>query len=184
LTVWFTGDTHFGHGGALGRFRRPFRSVAEMDEALIAFWNERVGRDDQVWHLGDFAYRLPVERMAALLGRLNGVKHLVRGNNDGPDTVSLSGWTSVQTYAELELDGVRLVLCHYPFRTWNGMAKGAYNLHGHSHGQLKKISRQVDVGVDVWDYRPITLSRIRSRQRPRATRRDPDAEKPSLNPKR
>src|SRR5437660_153998 len=121
MTVWFTADTHFGHGGALGRFKRPFRSVAEMDEALIARWNDRVAAYDEVWHLGDFAYRMPADRTAALLARLNGLKHLVTGNNDGADTVNLTGWASVQAYREMELEGSRLVLCHYPFRTWNGM---------------------------------------------------------------
>jgi len=162
--VWFTADTHFGHGGALGRFRRPFGSVAEMDEATVARWNECVAADDVVWHLGDFAYRQTAERMVALMQRLHGIKHLITGNNDGPDTLRLAGWASVQAYAELELAGVRLVLCHYPFRTWNAMGKGAYNLHGHSHGQLGRMTRQVDVGVDVWDFRPVTLDTIRQRR--------------------
>jgi FAD/FMN-containing dehydrogenase len=35
LAVLFTADTHFGHGGALGLFARPFPSVAAMDEALM-----------------------------------------------------------------------------------------------------------------------------------------------------
>ena len=168
MTVWFTADTHFGHGAALGRFGRPFASVADMDEAFIAGWNESVGRRDEVWHLGDFAYRATPERMTAVLARLNGTKHLVTGNNDGPDTVALPGWASVEAYREIAVDGVRLVLCHYPFRTWNGMYKGAINLHGHSHGQLAGLTRQVDVGVDVWDYRPITLDRIRARRRKRS----------------
>jgi hypothetical protein len=30
-----TADTHFGHGGALGLFRRPFASVAVMDDTLV-----------------------------------------------------------------------------------------------------------------------------------------------------
>src|SRR5262249_43008519 len=126
------------------------------------------GRDDVVWHLGDFAYRVPAERMVAVLARLNGVKHLVTGNNDGPETAGLSGWASVQAYRELDLDGVRLVLCHYPFLQWNGMYKVALNLHGHSHGKLAGLTRQVDVGVDVWDYGPITLDRIRSRRQKRS----------------
>jgi calcineurin-like phosphoesterase family protein len=164
VTVWFTADTHFGHGATLGQFRRPFRSVPEMNEALIARWNDCVVHDDEVWHLGDFAYRMAPAAMAAVLGRLNGTKHLVTGNNDGPDTLQLCGWASVRAYAELELDGVRLVLCHYPFRTWNRMAKGAWNLHGHSHGRLARVARQVDVGVDVWDYCPVTLATIRTRR--------------------
>lgn len=166
--VWFTADTHFGHAGAIGRFRRPFRSVAEMDEMLVARWNETVGPDDEVWHLGDFALRLDADRVASLLAKLAGRKHLVTGNNDGPATIHQASWASVQAYAELEVEGVPLVLCHYAFRTWNKMYKGAYNLHGHSHGQLAGLTRQIDVGVDVCDFRPITLQQLRNRRsRPR-----------------
>lgn len=164
MAVFFTSDTHFGHGGALGRFRRPFASVAEMDEAMVANWNATVAPDDTVWHLGDFALHRKADAMADLLARLNGVKHLVAGNNDGPDTLALAGWSSVRSYAEIVIDDTRLVMCHYAFRTWNGMHKGALNLHGHSHGQLKGMPRQIDVGVDVWDFRPITLSDIAARK--------------------
>jgi hypothetical protein len=47
------------------------------------------------------------------------------------------------------VDERRLVLCHYPFRTWNGIGGGAVNIHGHSHGRLTPATRQYDVGVDV-----------------------------------
>jgi calcineurin-like phosphoesterase family protein len=142
-------------------YKRPFESVAAMDEALIRRWNETVAPGDTVWHLGDFAIKQSAARVAEILSRLNGTKHLVTGNNDPPATTTgQSGWASVQPYAELEIDGRKLVLCHYAFRTWNGMGKGSVNLHGHSHGRLKPQPRQFDVGVDVWGFRPITLPTI------------------------
>jgi calcineurin-like phosphoesterase family protein len=159
---FFTSDHHFGHGGARGLFKRPFGSVAEMDAAMVARWNEVVRPDDEIWHLGDFAVRQPAARMVELLAALAGTKHLIAGNNDGPTTTGLAGWASVQTYLELEIDGTWLILCHYPLRTWNRMSRGALNLHGHSHGRLAPLPRQVDVGVDLWDFRPITLEEIRS----------------------
>lgn len=161
MTVWFTADTHFGHAGALSLYRRPFGSIAEMNAAMIARWNETVHADDDVWHLGDFALRSSAAAAATLLRNLNGRKHLVTGNNDPPEIVALPEWSSVQAYAEITVDTHRLVLCHYAFRTWNGMAKGVLNLHGHSHGRLKSLPRQTDVGVDAWDFRPITLSMVR-----------------------
>lgn len=160
MTVFFTADTHFGHGGALGFYHRPFASTAAMDEALVLRWNETVGPGDEVWHLGDFAIRQSAAVVAAMLARLAGVKHLVIGNNDPPATTGQPLWASVQPYAEITLDGVPLVLCHYPFRSWRGMNKGALNLHGHSHGRLKPLPRQFDVGVDVRDFRPVTLAEI------------------------
>jgi len=55
------------------------------------------------------------------------------------------------------------VLCHYAFRTWRNMGRGWLNLHGHSHGRLAPLTRQVDVGVDVWDFQPVTLAEILAR---------------------
>ncbi|TPG15364.1 metallophosphoesterase family protein [Sphingomonas oligophenolica] len=158
MTLFFTADKHFGDHRTINIQRRPFASVAEMDEALLARWNEAVGPDDDVWHLGDVARRS--SDVAPLLARLNGIKHLVRGNNDDPATGDAAGWVSVQDYAELTVDGVSLVLCHYPFRSWNGQHRRSINLHGHNHGRLKPRQRQFDVGVDARGFRPTTLGTL------------------------
>ena len=160
MTIFFTSDTHFGDPRILRIDRRPFADLPSHDAALVEAWNAVVGPDDTVWHLGDFALGPPPERIAALLGALNGRKHLIVGNNDGPATLSAPGWTSVAHYAETEVEGRRLVLCHYAFRTWNGLGRGAINLHGHSHGRLKPIPRQYDVGVDTQGLAPVTLDQI------------------------
>ncbi len=158
--VFFTADTHFGHAGARALYRRPFASVAAMDEALIAAWNERVGPADTVWHLGDFAVRHPDP--GGVLAGLLGTKHLVFGNNDPAEVRALPGWASVGGLVELEVGGMALILCHYALRTWPGQAKGGINLHGHSHGRLKPLPRQYDVGVDARGFRPIELAELLS----------------------
>jgi calcineurin-like phosphoesterase family protein len=158
MSVFFTADTHFGDHRTINISRRPFASAAEMDQALIERWNAIVSPGDVVWHLGDVARRPAA--VADLLARLNGTKHLLRGNNDPDATLAAAGWASVGDYAEIELDGRRLVLCHYAFRSWNGQHRGAINLHGHSHGRLKPMLRQFDVGVDVRDFAPVSLDRL------------------------
>jgi calcineurin-like phosphoesterase family protein len=160
MAIFFTSDTHFGHGGALGLYRRPFASVSAMNGGLIERWNAVVEQNDVVWHMGDFAIRQPYTVMAEFLARLHGHKQLLTGNNDTPATIELEGWDSAQSYAEIVADGKSLVLCHYPFRTWRGIDKGWVNLHGHCHGRLKPMPRQFDVGVDVWGFRPVTLAEI------------------------
>ncbi|SEK98398.1 Calcineurin-like phosphoesterase superfamily protein [Sphingomonas palmae] len=161
MTRFFTADTHFGDHRTINIQRRPFASVAEMDALLVARWNEVIGVDDEVWHLGDVARR--ASDVSALLTRLNGTKHLIRGNNDPDATLTAQGWASVADYAELEEDGRKLVLCHYPFRSWNGQGRGAINLHGHSHGRLKPMPRQFDVGVDARDFSPVRLADLPAR---------------------
>ncbi|WP_209602246.1 metallophosphoesterase family protein [Sinorhizobium kostiense] len=157
--IYFTSDTHFGDARVLRIDRRPFSNMVEHDAALIANWNSAVSPDDEIWHLGDFASKRG--RFAEdLLSRLNGRKHLIIGNNDTAETIMAAGWQSAQHYAELMIDGQLLILCHYPFRTWNQMGKKSVNLHGHSHGRLKPMPRQFDVGVDVRSLRPVSLADI------------------------
>ena len=167
MASWFTADYHFGQGSARGLFRRPFAATAEMDAAMVEAWNDVVAPGDTVWHLGDFAIRQPAERVVALLATLHGTKHLIAGNNDGPVTLEAPGWASVGSFAEIEVEGTALVLCHYALRAWNGQGKGAWNLHGHSHGRLKPLPRQADVGVDAWAFRPVGLETLRRRRRSR-----------------
>jgi calcineurin-like phosphoesterase family protein len=158
MALFFTADTHFGDHRTINIQQRPFADVAAMDALIVEQWNAAVGPGDDVWHLGDVARR-PGD-VAALLERLNGTKHLLRGNNDPDATVAAAGWASVGDYAEIDVDGHRLVLCHYPFRSWNGQHRGALNLHGHSHGRLKPMPRQFDVGVDVHGFAPVRLAQL------------------------
>jgi len=169
VRTWFTADTHFGDHRVRNISGRPFPSVAAMDAAMVERWNARVAPDDEVWHLGDVARR-PAD-VPALLARLHGTKHLLRGNNDTDATMAADGWASTGDYAELVVDGRRLVLSHYAFRTWNGQHRGAINLHGHSHGRLAPMLRQYDVGVDPRGFAPVALAELLASKPPR--RRSP-----------
>lgn len=158
MAVFFTADTHFGDHRTINIWKRDFADVAAMDALMIARWNAVVGPEDEVWHLGDMARK--AADVPALLARLHGTKHLIRGNNDPDAVMAADGWTSASDYREMEVEGRRLVLCHYPFRSWNGQYKGAINLHGHSHGRLKPMPRQFDVGVDVHGFAPVRLEAL------------------------
>ncbi|WP_032985261.1 hydrolase [Rhizobium leguminosarum] len=168
--IFFTGDTHFGDSRVLRIDRRPFPDIVAHDVALIRNWNLIIGIDDEVWHLGDFMSSRAGD-CDTLLDSLHGRKHLIVGNNDSEATTDASGWSSVQHYKELTLDGYHLVLCHYAFRTWNKMGKGSINLHGHSHGRLKPVPRQFDVGVDARELQPVRLDALLSSSRQKADAR-------------
>ena len=76
MTVHFTADTHFGHANIIRHCSRPFGSVDEMYEAIMATWNAVVKPGDTVWHVGDFA---AVKDHARYFDRLNGTKHWSTG---------------------------------------------------------------------------------------------------------
>lgn len=177
--TWFTADTHFGHPRILDYCpaSRPFASVGEMDEALVAAWNATVAPQDTVWHLGDFAMGDP----GIYLPRLNGEKHLVSGNHDGPATLSCPGWASVQPYAATVVGSHKVVLFHYGLRMWERMRKGSLMLYGHSHGSLPGCRTAsgggtLDVGVDCWNLRPVGLKDVYRRLRTLPLMPEPEAE--------
>lgn len=151
------------------RRRTAFGSVNAHDAALIARWNAVVGPDDSVWHLGDFAAGASRAHCAAVFARLNGVKHLVRGNHDTNRVLDLP-WAEppVESARITVQDGQgrawRLFLSHYPHRSWPGFWRETRHLYGHTHACLPDTSRACDVGADAWDYRPVELATLIARQ--------------------
>lgn len=170
MATYLTADTHFGHPLVISekvQARRPFASIQEHDETLVALWNAVVRPTDTVWHLGDFAHKCAEAYALKVFRRLNGRKLLVRGNHDGVSE-RLPWAEPVRDVARIHLpdpDGgsQELWLRHYAHRTWPAAHRGAIHLYGHSHGSLRGTAASTDVGVDCWTYAPTTLERIRER---------------------
>ena len=84
-TTFLIADTHFGHKGVChflredGNKLRPWNTPEEMDEELIKRWNDTVGPNDKVYHLGDVVMN---RKALPTLHRLNGDKILIKGNHD------------------------------------------------------------------------------------------------------
>jgi calcineurin-like phosphoesterase family protein len=138
-----------------------------MDAVLIENLCSRVGPDDTLWIIGDFAFGPKAkdrEWLRRTFDRLPGFeKHLVIGNHDAENTMALP-WTSVGHLAEADDKNTqRPVLCHYPMITWNRARKGALHLFGHVHNQWHGSRNAVNVGVDVWGFVPITLREAAAR---------------------
>lgn len=69
--IFAIGDTHFGHDRPFILRPRGFTTIEEHDETLIARWNETVGTDGVVIHLGDFAARKDEAGFWAVVRRLH-----------------------------------------------------------------------------------------------------------------
>jgi calcineurin-like phosphoesterase family protein len=183
-TIWFTSDLHFNHANIIQYSKRPFKSVDEMNEELINRYNFVVNPNDQVYLLGDLSMNL--ERAKPYLRRLNGKKNLILGNHDeahpvhhkgkkdpkrwiqeyldlGFETVELEAVMTIaglpcklahMPYAEDHSDGIPRYLKHRP------VDDGGWLLHGHVHDLWKIRSKQINVGVDVWDYGPVSIETI------------------------
>jgi calcineurin-like phosphoesterase family protein len=165
MATFLISDNHWGHAGIIRLANRPFDvdDVEAMNQYMQSEWNAVVRKDDTVIHLGDFAHRYPADRLPKLFASLNGRKHLVRGNHDGNHDGTLAlPWVSISDVVHTSIDSQRLTLCHYAWRTWPGIRKGALMLYGHSHGRLPGNSQSMDIGVDVVGYRPLRINEIKA----------------------
>ncbi|MDP9073400.1 MAG: metallophosphoesterase family protein [Actinomycetota bacterium] len=182
MSVWFTSDLHLGHANIIGYSSRPFPDVESMNRALVDRWNDAVGPSDDVWVLGDFALgRMDVTLPLARL--LHGRKRLVSGNHDrcwsghGPRSAEwvgrylAAGFAEVrQGQVELDVAGTAVLGCHFPYvgdshdRDRYVEARptdlGQWLLHGHVHEKWRRRDRMINVGVDVWDYRPVRADTV------------------------
>jgi calcineurin-like phosphoesterase family protein len=121
-----------------------------------------------VYHLGDLSFHKP-PRTIEILRQLNGIIRLIQGNHDRKQTtagpvVGFLEW--IKNYYESKTeDGVKIVMSHYPFMTWNKAHHGALHVHGHSHGNLHDSgTTRVDVGVDTTpDYAPLSYYELMQR---------------------
>jgi calcineurin-like phosphoesterase family protein len=164
--IWFTADLHFGHKNIINLCNRPFKDLKDMHSQLINNWNNCVSSSDVVYVLGDMAFTYRKEEVTELLYQLNGTMFLITGNHETKAVMNSKRWAKVTPYHEIKVDRggehkQRICMFHYAQRVWNQMNRGAWQLHGHSHGQLPSdTGKTVDVGVDVWDYAPVSIDTL------------------------
>lgn len=160
--TWYTADHHFGHKNIIKYCNRPFFDADEMDEMLIQKWNSRVKSNDLVYHLGDFTLG-NVNIFKSYEDRLNGNIIFIPGQHDWNwFKKQYGGWKNRLVSTKMYYKGERIiiVLCHYPLRSWDGSNYDSIHLHGHSHGNLPRLPRTLDVGVDCHDFYPINLDAV------------------------
>lgn len=168
MTTFVVSDTHWGHAGMLSeRMGRPrrFGSVEEMDERMVAHWNDRIRPTDRVFHCGDFAYGCSMAHARSIFDRLNGHRTLIRGNHEqrGERLPWEGGIHDVMRLSIQDRgmpEPVDVWMSHYAHRTWPDAHRGRIHLFGHSHGSLPATPSSCDVGVDVWQFRPVTVPEI------------------------
>ena len=164
MSRFVVSDHHFGHANIIEYCDRPFTSVGDMDTTLLNRHFETVDSDDVVVHLGDVAMDMrtgadTIERMEAIGGDL-----LVQGNHD----VGLSDGQApfpVLDSCVLSHGEYTFYCTHRPADVpdgWDGWV-----IHGHIHNNdldtypfLSYDQRRVNVGVDVLEFRPVSLEAI------------------------
>jgi calcineurin-like phosphoesterase family protein len=143
--VFLVSDTHFGHAGVCRFTRndgvtklRPWDDPAEMDEFMIAAWNERVRPNDKVYHLGDVVIN---RKSLVTLARLNGDKVLIRGNHDiFRDDEYRQYFRELRAYHVMN----GMILSHIPLHP-ESLGRFGVNIHGHLHANRVMKPRGVNV---------------------------------------
>jgi len=156
--IFFTADEHYGHANIIKFCNRPFSSILEMDEALIANHNSVVKKDDLVIHAGDFSLHSKREFVEKkYVSRLNGEHIFLEGSHDK----WLKKSNAKQIYS-LRMGSPQklIVVCHYALHVWPKSHFNSWHLYGHSHGRLNLHGKSHDIGVDNNNFAPLSFEQI------------------------
>ncbi len=158
MNRWFISDTHFSHANIIRYTKRPFQSVDEMNDHLIANWNTLVNSQDMVFFLGDFGLGT-TEFLASICSQLHGNKICIRGNHDGtPAKMHKIGFALVLESALIKIGRHMVELIHVPSQP----VIPDFQLHGHVHEKRpnRLVGCQLNLSVEVWDYKPVSEKTI------------------------
>lgn len=177
-TIWFTADLHHGHPKIVSICNRPIHvylegieqniknqtyrealNVAHTEWLVHQVINEWVKKKHTLYLLGDVSMAKRVEA-EKFLDRLNGNKFLIEGNHD-KNIKNSTRFTQITQIKDFTFSkngiNIHIVLCHYPFDSWNRKVHGSWNLYGHVHGRLNKpFSLSFDIGIDNPELHKIT----------------------------
>lgn len=174
--IWLTSDWHFNHDREFIWKARGFSSVQEMNEAIIQRHNALVRPDDDVYVLGDSSLgggdTQVLATNKALIERLNGRLHIIRGNHDTDRRVAMyencKNVVGPVLYADmLHYKGYHFYLSHFPTLTSNlekeSLKQCTCNLFGHTHQTTNfhlDMPFMYHVGVDSHNCKPALLDNI------------------------
>ena len=162
--IFFVSDTHFCHAKSITFGNRPFKDVTEMNDGLIDRWNSVVSPRDTIYHLGDFGFN-NLDDLRKIRYRLNGKIHMILGNHDYKNKLDRCGawFSSMSVMKEININKQHIVLCHYSMRVWNRSHYNSQHLFGHSHGKLQGQGKSMDIGVDCWNWTPISFEQVQEK---------------------
>ena len=163
--IWFTSDWHLGHKNIIHLSNRPFKTIEQHDEFIVRRFNELVQPDDIVWILGDISFNQSYKNYADLFGRLNGKISVVLGNHDNRQHLLRCKQDGlIQDVREskiLNIGSDTIHLTHYPLLEWFNFHKGAYSIHGHTHGNVNDYCKSTDVSLECWSYEPVEWQELK-----------------------
>lgn len=164
MNRFVTSDLHLNHPKAVS-WRPEFSSVEEMNEVIIERYNAVVSPNDEVFLLGDIVMGSAAEA-AGLVARLNGIKHLIRGNHDTDAKIKSyienNSFESILWASTVKWSKSRnFYLSHYPVLVENHTENPTWVLHGHTHaeGPFTAAPQNVHIGIETFPQ-PISLEEV------------------------
>ncbi len=158
--IWFTADYHFSHENIIKYCNRPFKNADDMNKCLISNHNSIIGNDDDVYILGDYSIKTKNYRGTYewITKKLRGRLHLIMGNHDVKDPWFYTelGFCSIHVpYFKVE----EFICVHDPSLSITD-SKSKF-LCGHIHNLFIFNKNCLNVGIDVHNYYPISINRVR-----------------------
>lgn len=169
--IYFTSDLHFCHDKDFIYEPRGFKSVDEMNEAIVKNFKEIIDDNDKLYILGD-CFLCNDEKGIELVKSLPGEKYIIWGNHDTTNRQKIleqAGFNCLGYANTLKYKGYHFYLSHYPTITSNydadkPLKRRVINLCAHSHTTNKFFDMDkglcYHVELDAHENKPVLIDDI------------------------
>lgn len=159
MSDFFSADPHFWHKNIIAYEKRPFDHLDHMHETIVNNHNSVVTKKDNLFLLGDVTFG-SLEQTKEVISRMNGKIILIKGNHDYGRSNKWFldvGFSQVIDWPILYNDF--FILSHAPVYVSEQMPY--VNIHGHLHKTDWTSKRFLNVGVDNWDFTPVSFDQVK-----------------------
>lgn len=157
---------------------RGYKSAEDASKKIQDKINERVGKNDTLWYLGDMFLNASDEQCLKWIDGLNCENiNVIKGNHESniyrlykKEVLKQFGRDDIEVYPlkmgkitfygnhlEIQLGKKNIVMNHFPIHSWNGMGgRKSWMIHGHSHNNDKTRNPNYPINNTFdcsWDWK-------------------------------
>jgi calcineurin-like phosphoesterase family protein len=159
MATYLIGNCQFGRATIIKQNKRPFDNVQEMNEEMIQRWNSVVTDEDDVIHLGNFAW--DPSTTEEVLMQLNGRRILMVPAEFDSAILDMQGKQALPTNAQIinrifEQPQLNATFAYWPLMEWPQKSKGHFLYYGFYSPKYKPDHKKkmINMACEFWNYTP------------------------------
>lgn len=159
MATFLIANCQFGRAAIIKKNGRPYGNVIDMNEDMIEKWNSVVTDDDDVIHLGNFAW--DPTTVHEVVEQLNGKSILLVPAEHDDALLEMQSKGMLPKRAKIvnrifDQGSLNATFSYWPMMEWPSKSKGHYLFYGFYGKKYKPDHKKklINMSVEFWNYTP------------------------------